>query len=89
MLLTGAEQLLETMGWQEKKKTIRKQKELFIELSAEERIIVNLLSETEATHIDVLFLKSGLSSSCVAAAILNLEIQGVICGLPGKVYRLQ
>ena len=89
MLLTGTEQLLETMGWQEKKKTIRKQKELFIELSADEKMIVNLLSETEAVHIDVLFLKSGLSSSSVAAAILNLEIQGVIGGLPGKMYRLQ
>ena len=89
MLLTGAEQLLETMGWQEKKKIIPKQKELFIELTADEKMIVNLLSETEAIHIDVLFLKSGLSSSCVAAAILNLEIQGVICGLPGKMYRLQ
>ena len=69
MLLTGAEQLLETMGWQEKKKIIPKQKELFIELTADEKMIVNLLSETEAIHIDVLFLKSGLSSSCVAAAI--------------------
>lgn len=87
-LLTDAEQLIETMGWEEKKKIIKKQKELFIELSVDERIIVNLLKETEATPVDVLYVKSGLSSSTVAAVILNLELQNVICSLPGKMYRL-
>ena len=87
-LLTDADQLIETMGWQEKKKTIKKQKELFIELSAEERIIVQLLKETESTHVDTLYVKSGLSSSTVAAVILNLEMQNVICSLPGKMYKL-
>jgi DNA processing protein len=87
-LLTDAEQLIETLGWEEKKKIIKKQKELFIELSVDERIIVNLLNETEATPIDVLYVKSGLSSSTVAAVILNLELQNVICSLPGKMYRL-
>ncbi len=88
ILLTGSEQLLETMGWQEKKKSIKKQKELFIELSDDEKIIVHLLKEDEATPIDMIFLKSGLSSSSVAAAILNLEIQNVIISLPGKMYKL-
>jgi len=88
MLLTGSEQLLEVLGWQEKKKLIKKQKELFIELSDNEKIIVHLLKEDEATSIDVIFLKSGLSSSSVAAAILNLEIQNVIVSLPGKMYKL-
>lgn len=87
-LLTGAGQLIEMMGWEEKKKLIKKQKELFIELSADERIVVNLLKETEATPIDVLYVKSGLSSSTVATVILNLEIQNVICPLPGKMYKL-
>ncbi len=87
-LLTDAEQLIETMGWQEKKKVVKKQKELFIELSADERTIVNLLNEAEATSIDTLYIKSGLSSSTVAAIILHLELQNVICSLPGKMYRL-
>lgn len=88
ILLTGATQLVELMGWEEKKKNIKKQKELFIELSTEERMILNLMNESEATPIDVLYIKSGLSSSSVAAAILNLEIQNVICSLPGKMYKL-
>jgi DNA processing protein len=89
-LLTDAEQLLEYMGWQEAKqtKTVKKQKELFIELSNEEKIIVDLLKQKEQTHIDEIHLQSGLSSSAVAAAILNLELQSVITALPGKIYSL-
>jgi len=33
-------------------------------------------------------LRSGLSNSAIAAAILNLELQNVVNGLPGKMYRL-
>jgi DNA processing protein len=39
-------------------------------------------------HIDELNLKSSLSSSAVAAAILSLELQNVIVSLPGKLYQL-
>lgn len=89
ILLTGAEQLVEVMGWQPKKKTPAKQKELFIELNADEKKIVSLLGEKESMAIDDIYLKSGLSSSSVAAAILNLELQNVISSLPGKRYSLQ
>lgn len=88
VLLTGAEQLAEMMGWVDKKKLIKKQKELFIELTADEKIIVQLLQEKESIPIDTLYLLSGLSSSSVASAILNLEIQNVISALPGKMYKL-
>jgi DNA processing protein len=38
--------------------------------------------------IDEINLGSGLSSSTIAAAILNLELQNVIASLPGKMYKL-
>ena len=88
VLLTGGEQLIEIMGWQDKKKMIKKQRELFIELSADEKIIVDLLKEQDMIPIDVLYLKSGLSSSSVAAVLLSLELQNVISSLPGKMYKL-
>lgn len=89
ILLTDAEELLDVLGWKEKKKDkIKQQKELFIELSAEEKQIVHLLQEKEMVHIDEINLQSGLSSSAVAAAILNLELQNVIASLPGKMYKL-
>ena len=88
LLLTDAKELMEVMGWKEKKKEVKKQRELFIELSAEEQQVVQLLQEKELVHIDEINLRSGLSSSAAAAAILNLELQGMISSLPGKMYKL-
>ncbi|MDQ6756975.1 MAG: DNA-processing protein DprA [Bacteroidota bacterium] len=88
-LITSATDLLENMGWKEQKKTsAKKQRELFIELSDEEKIIVNILQQQEQIHIDELYIKSTLSSSAVAAALLTLEMQNVIASLPGKIYKL-
>lgn len=88
VLLTDAAQLIEMMGWADKKSKPKKQKELFIELSSDEQIVVNILKEKDTVHIDELFLKSGLNSSIVASAILNLEFQNVVTSLPGKMYKL-
>src|SRR5439155_2682988 len=90
MLLTDAQQLIEIMGWEEKKQKTnsKSQKEIFIELSKDEKIVVDILKEKETVHIDEINLRSGLSNSAIAAAILNLELQNVVNGLPGKMYRL-
>jgi DNA processing protein len=91
MLLTDAQQLIEIMGWEEKsqKSKVKSQKEIFIELSKDEKIIIDILNEKETVHIDEINLRSGLSNSAIAAAILNLELQNVVNGLPGKMYKLQ
>ena len=87
-LITGPDDLIEQMGWQEKKKIKKIQRELFIELSADEKIIVDILKKKETLHIDEIFLESCLTSSAVAAAILNLELQNVVASLPGKMYAM-
>jgi DNA processing protein len=89
ILLTDAQQFIETMGWDNAAHHEKKiQKELFIELSDQEKAIVTLLQEKETLSIDELVLKSGCSSSTLAAAILNLELMNVVQSLPGKMYRL-
>lgn len=89
MIYTSPEALLDTMGWIEKKKTVaKKQRELFLEFTSEEKKIVDLLLEQESMHLDLLYLQSGLSSSTVAAVLLKLELQNVVISLPGKMYRL-
>jgi DNA processing protein len=90
MLLTDARQLIEIMGWEEtsRKSIVNSQKKIFIELSREEKIIIDILREKETVHIDEINFKSGLSNSAIAAAILNLELQNVVNGLPGKMYKL-
>lgn len=89
ILLTDAQHLLQALGWEEKKnKKKPAQKALFIELTPEEKTIVALLQEKETAHIDEINLRSGMSSSTVAAAILNLELANVVQSLPGKLYKL-
>ncbi len=88
-LITSANDLIENMGWKKKKNiSPKKQRELFIELSTEEKTIVNILQQQEQVHIDELFIKSKLSSSAVATALLMLEMQNVVISLPGKLYKL-
>ena len=88
-LITSANDLIENMGWKKKKNiSPKKQRELFIELSTEEKTIVNILQQQEQVHIDELFIKSKLSSSAVATALLMLEMQNAVISLPGKLYKL-
>lgn len=88
-LITCANDLLENLGWkQDKKPPAKRQRELFIELSKDEKIIVDILQVQEQVHIDDLYFKSKLSSSEVAQALLLLEMQGVISSLPGKIYKI-
>ncbi|MFT4092226.1 MAG: DNA-processing protein DprA [Niabella sp.] len=89
ILLTDAAQLLETMGWVERKTPVKKKaKELFTHLTSDEKIIVDLLNEKHLLSIDDINLLSGLSSSAVAVALLNLELHYIIQSLPGKQYKL-
>jgi DNA processing protein len=88
MVLTGAADLLDVMGWKEKPGKVRKQRALFVDLSPAETALVEILREKERVPIDEINLRSGLSSSTVAAALLNLELNGVVTGLPGKMYKL-
>lgn len=88
VLLTQASELIEIMGWEEKKITNKaSQKQLFVELSDDEQKIVALIRDKGgALHIDEINLLSDMSTSAVAAAILNLEMQGVVRALPGKMF---
>jgi len=88
-LINSADDFLEMMNWKPIPKTsAKKQRELFIELSPDEKIVVGILQQQEAIQIDELYFKSGLSSSAVATALLMLEMQNVVISLPGKVYKI-
>jgi len=88
LLITCADDLIGIMGWLDSKaKPKTPQRELFVHLTADEKIIVDLLNEKESTSIDELNIRSGISTSSVAAALLNLELQNIITSLPGKQYK--
>lgn len=88
-LINGADDLLEMMNWKPvEKKAVKKQRDLFIELSDDEKTVVDILNQLDTVSIDELYLKTGLSSSAVAAALLMLEMQGVVASMPGKMYKM-
>ena len=88
-LITGANDLLEMLNWKPRAKPLqKKQRELFIEFTPDERIVVDILQQNDGVQIDQLYFKSGLSSSALAAALLMLEMQGIVVSLPGKVYKI-
>lgn len=88
-LVTGANDIMEMLGWEASATPDPViQKKIFTELNDKERSIVDLLTGIKMMHIDHIQMQSRFSSSEIAAAILNLELQGIIRAMPGKMYKL-
>lgn len=89
-LINHADDLATAMGWEEKKPAKGPiQKSLFVTLNGEEQSIVNFLNGKPALGIDEINLQTTLSSSTVAAALLSLELKGMVRSLPGKRFQLE
>ncbi len=86
-LIQSAKDIKYIMQWEPESGKIPKQHKLFKELSQEEELIVNILKENEETSIDYIVLKSKLSMSKIASILLNLEFDGIVKSLPGKMYK--
>jgi DNA processing protein len=88
-LVQAPEDIAYIMGWDASRKTNPKmQRQLFIELSPDEEKIVNVLRNVETIGIDDVGFNTGLPVSKVSSTLLNLEFQGLVKVLPGKVYKL-
>ena len=88
-LIQSAADIIYLLGWEEKKKkNAPHQKQLFIELNKDEKILVDVIKEKEAITIDDLCLVCQLPMSKVSAMLLTLEFSGVVKSLPGKIYRM-
>lgn len=89
LLVNKAADLMLMMNWkQEVKKPDTYQKKLFIELNTDERKLADIMITGQSFHIDELYGKAGISSSSMAAALLSLEMQGIVRAMPGKMYRM-
>lgn len=86
-LVETAEDILYFMQWDDGGKPGPKQVELFREMTPEEEIVMGILREHEEASIDYLVLGSKLSNSRIAAVLLDLEFDGLVKCLPGKMYR--
>lgn len=89
-LITSGKDLIMMMNWDANRASTKKvhQQKLFPELSPDETILMSIIQEKDPSHIDELKIKSGISSSKIAACILKLELEGIIISLPGKRYKM-
>ncbi len=88
-LIQSGDDIKYFLGWDlEKKKTEVIQRKLFINLEPDEEKIVNLLTAQTQMSIDGICIDLQIPMSRVSAALLNLEFEGIVRTLPGKMYSL-
>jgi DNA processing protein len=88
-LLTCAADVAYSLGWEKEdsSKPVIEQFLLPIDLSTDERLIFDILQQHKAPiAIDDLTIKTNMATSQLAMNLLNMEMQGYIRSLPGKVY---
>lgn len=88
-LITDANDVLRLMNWdlEEKKQPQNNQSRLLLDLSPEQEKVVDALRQKQMM-VDQLTLMVQMPMSKVASVLLELEFDGVVKCLPGKVYRL-
>ncbi len=88
-LIQSAEDIEVFMGWRKRNTTeVPVQRKIFIELTPEEEKIIGLLQEKGPMGIDEIMTGAELAMSRTSSALLNLEFEGVVRCLPGKVYQM-
>jgi DNA processing protein len=88
-LITCAQDVLKLMEWlPETKKKVAVQSALFTDLMPDEQTLVDLIKAQGKIDIDTLCFRSQMLPHKAAGILLNLEFNGVVRSLPGKVYAL-
>ncbi|MEJ7558336.1 MAG: DNA-processing protein DprA [Pedobacter sp.] len=86
-LINHAKDFVYYMGWDSAIPKPVTKVQLPLGLSPEEQQIFEILQLSSA-RIDELGVKCGITQSKLAMHLLNLEMQGLLISLPGKVYKL-
>jgi len=88
-LIESVSDLEYILGWENeigKPKAI--QAKLFVDLSPEEELLVQVLKQAGNMSIDSISFKTSFPMSKVSCLLLKLEFEGIIKSLPGKIYAL-
>ena len=86
-ILTSPQDLIDVLNWElksEHKAPIQKQ--LFIDLKDEEKIIYDFLLEKNKQHIDFISLSCKIPTYKLATLLFNLEMKGLVRPLQGKLF---
>nr|WP_321234057.1 DNA-processing protein DprA [uncultured Psychroserpens sp.] len=77
------------LNWElENKEKPAIQKQLFIELTSEEKVIYNYLKNQDKQLLDIIALECKMPIFKVASILLTMELKGVTRPLPGKLFEL-
>lgn len=92
-LISNADDFVRAMGWQDE--AVRKQanadgieRNLFPDLSPEEKKIVGLLQQTNDLQLNILSVKTSIPIGQLTALLFQLEMKGVVKPLAGGMYHL-
>ncbi|WP_430973251.1 DNA-processing protein DprA [Sunxiuqinia rutila] len=88
LMIETLDDLEYAMAWQQAiDRPAKIQKQLFVELTAEEQQLVDVLDGQEV-YIDQLCSKVKMPMGKVSSILLALEFKGLVISLPGKMYKL-
>jgi DNA processing protein len=90
-ILNSAEDLIYYLNWKNSSVSNRPQTiqtRLFIELEGDEKIIFEYLKDKGKTLLDTLSVDTGIPVFRLSSLLLNLELQGVVRPLPGKMFEI-
>jgi len=93
MLITCADDMLKALGWesqQKRQKSLEEgiERDMFPNLTDEERKIIEVLQENNDLQINMLAVQSGVPISKLSAMLFSLEMKGVVRTMAGGVYHL-
>ncbi len=64
------------------------QSQLFAQLTEEEQMLIRMLTGKPSLHLDTLIQETNISTSRLAALLLDLELRALVRALPGKHFQL-
>ena len=88
-LILSAQDFVEAMGWYSGIAPKAVQRELFPDLSDEERKVVETLQQaTDGIQINTLVVETNIPIQHISSLLFDLEMKGVVRALAGGVYKL-
>ena len=88
-LILSAQDFVEAMGWNSGVVPKAVQRELFPDLSDEERKVVETIQQTtDGIQINTLVVETNIPIQHISSLLFDLEMKGVIRALAGGVYKL-
>lgn len=87
-VLSQPEDIPYILNWQLKDQQQPIQKQLFVELDVDEKVIYNFLKDNGKELLDIIALKCNMPTFRVASILLNMELKGVVRPLPGKQFEV-